>query len=202
MRTESVKIYSYDELNETAKAKARDWYRGTGAIDPGESARYITDEFITVAKACGWNVSFNKYGPAIYWDTNPIDAAFQGAWNAARVDITQLQSDIPGAASKENAEINRIAKGFKTLSLAYPTMFANAEAPRGTHGSMHITSDIDEGELDSEIGEQFDTLTKDLCHWLANQINNAIEYENEDETVAENIRCNEYEFTEDGSHYA
>ena len=39
---------------------------------------------------------------------------------------------------------------------------------------------------------------RDLAHWLYVYLRTEYEWQTSEEQVAENIRCNEYEFTEEG----
>ena len=78
MRNITVTLYHYAELSPEAQEHARDRYREASAGD-NYFAEHITDEFVADVATLGFDIVTRRgtrTERAIYWDTNPIGAAF------------------------------------------------------------------------------------------------------------------------------
>ena len=62
MREVTVKIYTFDELNENAQERAREWWRGVSDVDWSIETRRSIEVFLDK-----FGVRLEDYG--IYWDT-------------------------------------------------------------------------------------------------------------------------------------
>ncbi len=217
MKTIETKAYLYDELSEEAQEKARDWFR-EGNCDDTFWSECVTDDFKTVAKACGFTLSKARglhSALAIYWEGfshQGSGASFEGSWRASDVNVAQLLKDWPATyadekgetrTSEHNAELHPILEGFAKLASQEPTGYGSVSA---SHRGHSLTCEYDhENEDDTDLtGDPVDTfkeLCSDLAHWLYRTLEREYEYQNSDETVTENIRANEYTFTADGERF-
>src|SRR5262245_18690549 len=92
-------VYTYTELSDKAKAKAREWYRNVSAGDNAfaDSLTCNGGDFETVAKLCGWTIDpckQRKGALAIYWSgfwSQGDGLHFLGKWQADAVDIRKLK---------------------------------------------------------------------------------------------------------------
>lgn len=217
MRIVETKVFQFDELSDRAKEKARDWFRQAGAADAFWS-ECVLEDFVTVAKYCGWMLSLQRgtrSQPSVYWSgfwSQGAGACFAGDWHARDVDAPNLLKHAP-----QDNELARIVGGLAVLAHAFPESSGTSSQPRGHYvHEMSTSIEWDDGadrddethsraEWDAirsealEHGETFTELARDLMRWLCWQLESQYESENSDETVDENIRCNEYEFEEDGT---
>lgn len=208
MRIKETKVYSYDELSDAAKDKARDWYRQANVGDCF-FAEHITDEFHEVLKAFGFDVirGLARNGARrsnVYWSgfsSQGDGASFSGSWRAADFKPDALlanRGDI--GESKEATELHRIAAELRTL-IACGLESADVGAPsRGFFMTLNSADWGDSEEDEHDDGEEaFITCARDLAHGFYRALEAAYDYQNSDECVAESIIANEYEFTEEGA---
>lgn len=164
MRTIEVKLYQFDELNDEAKEKAREWWREGGLHYPWHDDVYVN--FKEEMKKTGIEVG---------------DIFFTGFWS---------QGD--GACfDTEWTEVPEL--GHVRITLA-PSRYEH-------EGRMRVEIDADSDETVERLeayGEIFLESMKDKARELYRQLERDYEYLNSDESVDESIRCNEYEFLENG----
>lgn len=216
MRIIETKVYTYAELSDEAKAKARDWYRGASARD-NSFAEFVTDDFHETLKALGFDVGREDVAWSGFWSQGD-GASFGGTWRASDCDPTQLLDNRPqvyptengeNATNKENVELHRIAAEILACGAAGMT-FANIKA---SHRGFFMS--LDSAEFEQEecscvyvsctheaakrgLEERFIEAARDLATMFYRALEAECTYQNSDEQVAETIEANEYEFTEDG----
>lgn len=217
MRIKETKVFQFDELSDRAKERAREWYRSASVGDDFWH-EYILEDFADIAKHCGWSLAtrtHSRSGDAVYfrgfWSQGD-GACFAGDWHARDVDVPNLLKHAP-----QDNELARIVDGFATLAHEFPESSGTSSQPRGRYSHEYSpTIDWDDGadrddeehsraEWDAirattaEHGETFTELARELMRWLYRRLESAWESEISAECVDENIRCNGYEFEEDGS---
>lgn len=186
MRQISVTVYSFDELNEKAKEKARDWYRG--CIDINDFQPTIDTLMEDVAK-----LGFSHVD--LYWSmgySQGNHATLEGRWVATDCwDYDKIKEEI------QLEGFLAIAKEFHELSLLY------AEGAFRFHKS-YVEIIEHEPELEyvgsgAKIMAKFISATKELNKWLYHELRDESDYLYSDKQVDEAIRGNDYDFLEDGS---
>ena len=215
MRIKHTNIYTYAELSDDAKAKARDWYREASAGDDF-FAESVTEDFKEAAKACGLELSGrnpnNRGDKGIYWSgfsSQGDGASFTASWSAARVDVAAILKDRPATYTDRNgvqqtcegnAKLAPILEGFAELADLDREAYGSTVAGRGhyqtdtDYNSEHVTH----SDVADERAATLKELCSDLAHWFYRTLEREYEYQNSDAAVAEAITCNEYEFTADG----
>jgi len=194
MRTVTSTVYTYDELSETAQAKARDWYRQCSADDTFWSECCIEDIKQT-CKMLGMEIK------DFYWSgfwSQGDGACFTGhyayvAGSAAKVAAEWLQDAEIARIGRELRDLQR--KGFYGLT-AHLT-----HRGRGVHEQsveISVYEDRTGNDAPDDVSEALRDTLRDLMRWAYRRLESEYEYTNADEQVAENIRCNEYEFNEEG----
>ncbi len=163
MQVIETKVYTYDELSDKAKEKAREWYQEGN--DYPFLSEYMEEQGRELLEAEGFtNIT--------------IDGVYYS--------LAYCQGD--GAMMEFSAERNGLYIKVKQSG------HYNHER------STSITVTNEEGEeLESEEIEE-DILVP-LFKELATQGYNYIDAENEEEYIAENIRANDYTFTESGTRF-
>jgi hypothetical protein len=203
-------VYQFDELSDEAKEKAREWFRKGFEFDH----EHIVDDAATMAEFIGITITHRRLGShAIYFSgfgSQGDGACFEGTWRARDVEPGQVKENAP-----QDTELQRIAKVFEKYSRIFPEgSFEVKNRHYGNHSgcasfdfSLGDKFDLAEDEFVDEVSEEeideaeedLKQAARDLMDWIYHQLEKEYEYQNSDEVVDENIRCNEYEFLEDGS---
>jgi|694.fasta_scaffold16366_24 hypothetical protein len=215
MRTIETKVYTYEELSDSAKANARDWYRG-GDYPYDEWWDCIFDDFIAITKILGITLSERTsctyrlgkdgakipvYEPVIYFSgfCSQGDGA---SWCGDYEYSPGWKKNL--LAYCNDKELLRIGEGLQLIQKPYMYQLA-ARVSQGGRGVHAYTMSVDyiEGRDGKDITEptvedDLLDLFRDLAHWLYKSLEREYDYLMGDENVAENIVCNEYEFTEEG----
>lgn len=162
MRTIETKVYTFDELTDSAKEKARDWYR-QGGLDYE------------------------------WWDTTYEDAEMIGL-KISGFDLRGLcDGEFIGTALET---VNKIKENHGDTCETYKTAIRYEQSLRDTlFASEKDTATLeDDDAYENSVHEFLLDLLEDYRIILEKEL----EYIISAESVDENIRANEYEFTENG----
>lgn len=216
MKEITVKAYEFDELSDAAKEKAREWFRSASCGDDFWS-ECVIDEAVEQGGHLGIDFKMrerkNAKGESLlekpciwysgFWSQGD-GACFEGTWRAGDVKADKVAEGWgPDPAT---TEIKRIAAEFDRIAKLYPCSSFSVEH-RGhyqhencTEFDFFITEDEAVGEDEQQQAEEvLKENAKDFMRWIYRQLEKACEWQNADEQVDENIRSNEYMFTESGS---
>lgn len=226
--THEVTTYKYEELDEKAKAKARDWYREACAGDEGY-AEFVLEDAKHIAPMLGVDLATREIklrngetrrGAKIYYSgfwSQGDGASFYGAFYAENIDTQALANHAPNNA-ESNEALWKVAARFAEIKSKYGKrgLSAKIDAHPGNYSHsnmMRFEWDTDEyeGEEDEQVKVDYN-LTRDeekeceaalrsFADWIYRQLEEAYNYANSDESVAESIEANEYDFTADGRRY-
>jgi hypothetical protein len=224
MKEITIKAYEFDDLSDSAKETARNWWRSCPDDFWSECA---LDEAVAQGELLGiefepknqkWrNISTGKEGidtsPCIYWSgfsSQGDGLCFEGSWSADRVKADKVAEgwgDDPATT-----KIKRIAKEFDRIAKAYPE--ASFTVKHSGHYYHKYCTDftVSLGEACDGDGceptisqEEWSGVEKDLIEiardfmeWIYRQLEKEYEYEMSDEHVDELLRINNYLFTEEG----
>lgn len=203
MQHKIVDIYKYSELSETAKEKARDWYKEAFAGEEDLELDYVLDDAIHIAGILGIEIASrnwtNSYGfkvhePIIYYQAQrqPGDyVAFEGHYKYAK----GAPKAIKGYTN--DSELLRIAVALQVVQSRNFYQLVATTACRRSSMSVNVersdSSEMTEG-AEIEIMELLD----DFAEWIYKQILAEFDYQNSDEYIAEALEDNKYEFLESG----
>lgn len=198
MRKVEIEVFTFAELSDDAKERAREWFRQGIEFD---STNVIECTILDAAKILGITIDrprSRRTGYAVDWDTNPIGAAFVGSWRAADVK--------PGAIEKEwprESVLHVIARDLEAVAAEFPDAYADCDTGRGCF--QRVEAYAEAGEDSDDCGDDVAQLVVDsltsFAHWMATTIAAEYEYQYSDECVDELIEANGYEFTENGEPY-
>lgn len=220
MRIQQTAIYTYNELSDTAKEKARQWYR-EGNLDY-DWWDFLYDDFNARAQELGIELhrkpvqlmnGKTRYEPEIYFSGfyhQGSGSSFSGIWQAWEMNPDKLKSECP-----TDNELHRIADilaacakedGEATATIrANGDNWVNIEVCDGntlTEQFDELDSDSPEyKQLEQAFKEREEAITealRDFNRWMYRCLEKEYEWLNSDEQVEESIIANEYEFTEDG----
>lgn len=203
--TIKTKAFFYDELDEDAQAKARDWYRQ----DMDFFCDHMYDDFVRVGEILGIDFYTKavklmngsvRYDPKIWWQGfwNQGDGAcFEGSYSYSKgwkaklakycsdEDIIKIGERLQ-AVQKEN--FYRLKAKVKHTGHYYHEMCTDIDVFTEDYEPIH----------DDDIDVVKDCL-RDFMRWMYRTLEAEYDYQTSEEQVAESIRANEYEFTEDGT---
>lgn len=205
MKTIEISIYSFDELSDEAKERAREWYRD-GALDY-EWWDSIYEDFERICEILGIELNRRKQanpaargGPCIYFE------GFGHQGQGASFEGTYRFHENAGRAIREYAPqdttLHAIADSLDDLQTRNGGgLYARISAsPRGHWLSVDVDCDMpddsDEFEMSGDAEEGIAEAMRDLAHWLFRTLEAECEYF--DEQVDESILANGYEFTKEG----
>lgn len=216
-------VYKYDELSKNAQAKARDWWRESASCDDFWS-EYVIDEAVQVGNAMGftfadWSVPTHGGGvhikPRIYWSgfyTQGSGACFEATWRASDVKPGGVKA-LGWGPCEDTTRIHDIAADFEALAAEHPTLvFKTKHRDRYYHSNSVDFEFWETRKSDSDTGEELDEYdwveddVESLCKgnarafmdYIYDMLKKSYEDYVSDETVADTIIANEYEFDEDG----
>jgi hypothetical protein len=212
MRHITTTIYTYAELSDGAKERARDWYRGASAGD-GFFAEYVLDDAAEIADIMGVDLrqtptkdisgETSRYKPSISYSgfsSQGDGASFKGYYKYKKGACKALKAYAP-----KDEELQRICK---TLQDAQKKVFYSATCnifQRGHYchsGTMQIELDCKDNvssELFDETEEAILQALRDFADWIYRQLESQYDYENSDSAIVESIEANCYEFNENGT---
>lgn len=209
--TKTILLYTFDELEERAKERARDWFREADLFSD-----YVSyDDFIEICTAMGVQVGTlprkarngNVYQePQIRW--SGFSSQGDGASFAGRYASTGKAGESIRAYAGQDEKLHAIGDSLDLLAAKYPNgITADITLPHGGNYVHEYAMQVDGMTTDSE-GEEVNLpddddkalteLMRDLARWFYRNLNEEYDYRNSDEEVDESIRINEYTFTGDG----
>lgn len=202
MRVIETEVYHYEELNEKAKERARDWYRGCAAADVFDDSA-VLDDFKVIAGLLGFENVKPVYSG---WGCQGDGASFIGTWSAATA--AKGFGKVLEHAPKDEV-LHKIAGRIQKIATYYPTAIATIVRNDSRYSHEHTVGyEIGDGEDWPELsvgeGSSFDIFcltSRDLMRWLYQQLTDEHDYVNSDDAVADTIMANDYEFTIDGRHF-
>jgi hypothetical protein len=210
-RTITQTVYSFDELDDSAKERARDWYRG--CLDSNDFDCVI-DDFVTIAEIIG--ISFDTHvsdrtskaltrDPNIYWSgfcQQGDGACFEGSYTFDADAVVKIREHC------SDEEVLRITDALHALQvgrilLNRPTLCATIKHTGRYYHEHSVDISVYETEDDwVEVSDaETDTIEeamRDLMRWLYKSLETENDWIYSAECVDDNIQCNEYEFTEEG----
>lgn len=225
MRKITKTVNKFDELSDAAKDVARNWWRNLEANDPSWHES-VTDGCAEVLAALGFDVDASRHQRTrkeIYWGTNPVEGSFSGSWRAPNAaTLAALLANRPGSyldskgatqVCKGNAELHELGAAVQALAAKYPNSSGTVSVShRGNVSCEFNLADDDLGDIpldDDAIvtvaevaADAFEDFARECCAYIGSRADDAETDANSDGSVDENIRCNEYEFTEEGEFYA
>lgn len=196
MRTIKTDIYQFDELSDLAKEKARVWWRSGFELDHDS----IFEDVATIADLFGLDICRNGE-PAIYYtgfSSQGDGACFQGRYTYKPGALKAVKQYAP-----KDEDLHRIVAGLQAAQKPYfykLTADCNHSGHYYHSGCMVVEVIHAEDEY-RDIGDgetELRDLLRQFADWIYSQLREAYFAEMEDDQVDDNIRANEYEFTEDG----
>lgn len=207
MRNITKQVFYFDELSDSAKENARQWYRET---DDGYYLDNTVSDFAAIADIIGLELSTRsvplmngktRQEPEVYYSVAYCQgdyAAFTGKWKYQKGSMKALREYAP-----VDAVLNSILADFNALQKRFFYRLAIDCSER--RGNQYVNdvyrrycSRYDEQAVDRDTEKEAENIVDRLASWLYTQLRNEVDYQTSDEQVDESICANEYEFYENG----
>jgi len=196
MKTVEIGVYQFDELSESAKEKAREWYRSGGFDYPWHE--YTIDEFITENQSK-------------FYDINAFFSGFWSQGDGACFEYSNISQDyfwqiieglnLPNWKKRIIEQCDFSAKGKHTGHYYHENSISHYFTLEARFNWSYKNATDFVSEIESLVSDQIEQDAKELSRELYKTLEKEWEYLNSDESVDESILANEYEFTEDGNRY-
>lgn len=196
-RTASKEIYTFAELSEEAKEKARDWYRA-GGFDY-EWWDFVFEDAKTVGALIGIeidNIYFSGFA------SQGDGAQFVGSYAYKRGALAAVKAYAPS-----DATLAGIAANLQDLQRRNFYALSASVSSRG-HYSHEYCTDISVHDkrayndtASDDAADGIAEFLRDFMRWIYKQLESEWGYLNSAESIDEAITANEYEFTADGELY-
>lgn len=209
VRTVETTVFKFDELSDSAKEKARDWWRDCENYDFDSECIY--DNAVECGRLMGIDIDTHgvklmnnttRQAPTIYYSgfsSQGDGACFEGHYSYAKGGAKAIRQHAP-----TDTELHRIADELQVLQRAnFYRLTASMRHPGHYYHSGCMEVSVDDSETRREgwlrVEESVTQLMRDFADWIYKQLESEYEYRMLDENVDESIRCNEYEFDENGT---
>lgn len=205
--TVSTNVFTFDELSDEAKKKARDWWLQEEPHDGWWEGTY--EQAVTAAAHLGITIDMkSKHTPAIYFSgfcSQGDGACFEGTyrykkgWRAAilaefgeqhtgRKDLLDIGQSLMQAVAPQFYQVEAVVKhrghyshsGCTTIDVTH------------TESMYRDIGDAEQGVKDA---------LRNFMDWIYEQLEREYDWQRADEQVDESIRANGLEFTESGRIY-
>jgi hypothetical protein len=207
MRTETVEIYTFQELSEDAKEKARKWFKNGMHQDFHIKADMISESMVELAKERGFEFDGKR---AVSWQLSYCQGDYVGLHDA-ELSKEKMHYIVAEQLNDDEKELfkflteNRYVRIYgKTNHHHYYHQQFNVEVEAVDYPENELTEAIMDSFIDKleEVAEKaFKGYVEDFCYELKRGGYEEMDYYDSDEYVDENIINNEYEFTKEGERW-
>ena len=200
----TIQAYTYDELGDKAKERARDWFREVMAQEP-EWWDSTFDEADRFAEMLGITIDRRKGrldAPAIYFSgfaSQGDGACFTGRYRYKAGAAEALKAEAP-----QDETLQRIALGLEALQREHDCALTAEVTHTGRYLHAYSTTiEVMNGDEPADDGadKALSELLRDYVNWIYRQLEAEDEDRLSDESLEDGIRANEYTFTEDGKRF-
>lgn len=206
-------VFDFEELSDSAKSRARDWYR-EGALDY-DWWDSIYEDAATCAGILGINLRTRpvklmgggtRYDPCIYFSgfwSQGDGACFEGSYSYAKGCAKKIRKHAPKDGG-QNDKLHKVADSLVAIQKKHGYRLGASVRQTGHYSHEHSTTiEVWRGDesanVEAETEEALAEALRDFMRWIYRQLEAEYEYLNSDEQVDETIKANGYTFDEDGN---
>lgn len=198
MRTQTVRIYQFSELSDSAKETARQWYRENGFDYQWWDC--TVEDIKTALEIIGF------YDLEIFFSgfySQGDGACFIGRYSYEKGALKRVKSEYPQWQSlhtlvEQLQLLNR--QYFYTLSFGLEKI-CHRYQHENTVSVSYVERDDGKEITDDNIFDEIEEITRDFMCEIYRMLESEYEYLISDDQVDEAITANGYEFTENGDFY-
>lgn len=197
MRIIETKVYKYEELSDSAKERAREWYLEDGLCYDWWDACY--EDFARVAEILGIEISCRQgRGMEIYFTgfyCQGSGSSFVGTYRYAKGAVAKIKKYAP-----QDEELHRIAQALQDIQRKhFYHLGAQISSCRDSSISVDVYDREDQWKDIGDAEHDIKDLMNDFNHWMYCRLRDEYEYGTSDEVVEKCLVANEYEFDEEGN---
>lgn len=209
MRRECKMVYTYDELDDIAKEKARAWYSEL-VFNDSTDWEYAFEEADLMASLMGIEIDRRSGGrtfsrrspeePCIWFSgfsSQGDGACFEGTYRYKKGAVAAIKAET------NDVELIRIAKDLQAVQRKhfYKLRATCKHTGHYSHsGCMSVDVEHSEDQY-RDLGDAEDDvrqLMRDFADWIYECLEAEYDYQTSDENVEETIVANAYEFYQSG----
>lgn len=189
MRIETVeyKVFKFEELNDKAKEKARQWYRDGIEFEPEfEDAK-------TIGKMLGINISRVLY-TGFY--SQGDGACFEGSYSFVFDAIKNVKEYAPN-----DTKLFSIACQLDAIQSRHGNLLTASVTQTGRYyhsGCTEIQVLKNHNCVSPELNDKLAEILRSFMDWIYKQLEKDYDFQNSDEYIDESILANDYDFLESG----
>ena len=209
MRVVETNVFQYDELDDRAKERAREWY-SRHVFEDSCDWEFVYEDAAEVADILGIDLrqrrvqlmgGGHRYEPSIYFSgfwSQGDGACFEGTYRYAKGATKKIREYAP-----QDKELHRIADELQAVQRKHFYHLIASMNPTGHYhhsGCMSVEVEHSEDRYRdiSDAEDEIKQLMRDFADWIYSQLENEYDYQTSDSAVEEAIRANKYEFDENG----
>ena len=189
MQTVEIQIFKFNELSETAKEKAREWYRRGMEF-------HFADEYLqTIIEGCeAFSYSFDRY-------SIDFDSPSRSEW---RAENSGDESELSGNRLRTYLVNNfwrRFAQPKKYGKRVSRITMEKTDCPFTGMYADEVFMDVFRAFLAKPTSQTFSELIEEAIEAVIHAGAKEWEFQQSNEAVDEEIELNEYDFEEDGTKF-
>jgi len=198
MREKIVRLYTFDELNDKAKDKAREWLRSHVAQEFSDDRdEFVLEDSRTIGAIFGLTKIDIAYSG---FSCQGDGASFTGAYTFAPDACARIREHAP-----QDSELHTIADSLAQVQEHYAgTLQATIARDRRSHYahdrtvSIVVESTDDDRTVDETDSTAIAETLRQFMRWIYRSLEAEYDYQLSNEAIDEAIRANEYEFRDNG----
>jgi hypothetical protein len=200
MITKEIQLFTYDELNDSAKETAKQWWLECMDLNDLE---FCIDDFVAIVELMGFTVKTHEVRlmngksrtePNVWWSlsySQSDHAGFDG-WYKYKAGFAKAVK----AYAPMDKTLHGIADALQVLQRSHGYLIAGSikyDDRSGVQLELNVAD-----WLTYETEKEFREIVKSLNRWLYDTIQKEHEYQTRDEQIAEAMSANEYTFRANG----
>ncbi len=192
-----TEVFQYAELDDKAKAKARDWYREVSS-DDNEFQECPTNELKTICEMLGFTNVETRYSG--FWSQG--DGASFKADYAYKAATRQIRKAFP-----KDEKLHSFADRLRAVQAPFKFKLVASIFFNSLRYCHAYTMDCDAWDSRSgprdhlEAEDEIRDVARDLAKWFYAELEKSYNDSVSDEQIVSNIEANEYEFTAEGKRF-
>lgn len=197
MKIIETKVYTFNELSDKAKERAREWFKN-GIENETFWSDCVIEDCTAIASLMGFEVDHIYFRG--FWSQGD-GACLVGKFRAGDVKFGKVKEFAPN-----DEWLHSIVNEFEHIAKYHPTLYFKTTHSGHYYHENSVIFDFEEIVNDKEINnyelfEDVKEVTRKFMKWIYKRLETEWEYQNSNECIDENIICNEYTFTENGKHF-
>lgn len=202
MRKECKMVYTYDELDDLAKEKARQWW-AQHVFEDSCDWEFVYEDADRMAELMGISINTRagkRHEPCIWFSgfsSQGDGACFEGSYRYKKGAVKAIKAEC------NDEELIRIATELQAVQRRnFYRLYATCKHTGHYSHSGCMSVDVEDSENQyrdlGDAEEEIRQLMRDFADWIYERLSDEYDYQTSDEAVEESILSNEYEFYQSG----